>query len=256
MSEVAGGLAPVEEAPPRTLFSSWARLSLLEHVRIPHELDPPLGRHDVGGLRVAGSGPSLLCSVAQPQAPIAAAAVAGAARATRIPLFARVLPERMAEPLLARCGGAWRRAGEVTAADGAALSAKPQNGGCCTWLSFFTGEFVELPLTLPQDHTLFVIVRHADEAAWVEKTFLRAHGGMALIDTHPDYLVDDRIFGAYARFLDRVAPDPSAWQALPREASAWWHDRAASTSHRDGDSWRIVGPVPGAGQVELRGGTW
>ena len=37
---------------------------------------------------------------------------------------------------------------------------EPQNGGCCTWLPFFNGELVELPLTLRQDHTLFVILGH------------------------------------------------------------------------------------------------
>ena len=51
---------------------------------------------------------------------------------------------------------------------------EPQNGGCCTWLPFFNGELVELPLTVGQDHTLFVILGQRDETAWVEKTeFLR-----------------------------------------------------------------------------------
>ena len=48
-----------------------------------------------------------------------------------------------------------------------------------------------------------MILGHQDETAWVDKAeFLRARGGMALIDTHPDYLIDDRIFTAYARFLE------------------------------------------------------
>lgn len=132
---------------------------------------------------------------------------------------------------------------------------EPQNGGCCTWWPFFNGKVVELPLTLPQDHTLFVILRHTDEKAWVEKaTFLRAHGGMALLDTHPDYLVDERILSAYARFLDRFASDATAWKALPREVSAWWRRRAASDLERDGESWRIVGPAADQGRVELAGG--
>ena len=131
---------------------------------------------------------------------------------------------------------------------------EPQDGGCCTWLPFFNGELVELPLTLPQDHTLFVILGHQDEAAWVEKTeFLRARGGMAMIDTHPDYLVDERIFTAYARFLDRFADDATAWKALPREISAWWRRRAASSLERDGRRWRIVGPAADEGRVEFEG---
>lgn len=134
---------------------------------------------------------------------------------------------------------------------------EPQDGGCCTWLPFFNGEMVELPLTLPQDHTLFVILGHQDEQAWVRKAeFLRARGGLAMIDTHPDYLVDRRIFDAYARFLTRFAPDATAWHALPREVSAWWRRRAASSLSREGDTWRIVGPAAGEARIEFRRGTW
>ncbi len=131
---------------------------------------------------------------------------------------------------------------------------EPQAGGCCTWLPFFNEGMVELPVTLPQDHTLFVILRTDGEAAWVNKTsFLRAHAGMALMDTHPDYLVEDRIFRAYEHFLERFASDPSAWKALPRDVSAWWRRRAASSLERDGDGWRIVGPASDEARIELLG---
>jgi hypothetical protein len=131
---------------------------------------------------------------------------------------------------------------------------EPQGGGCCTWLPFFNRGMVELPLTMPQDHTLFVILRHRDERAWVEKAeFLRARGGMALIDTHPDYLTDRVIFDAYRRLLERFADDPNAWYALPREVSAWWRRRAESTLIRAGDDWTVAGPAAGEAAVEFRG---
>lgn len=134
---------------------------------------------------------------------------------------------------------------------------EPQNGGCCTWLPFFNGELVELPLTLRQDHTLFVILGHEDETAWVHKTnFLRGQGGMAMIDTHPDYLVDERIFAAYARFLKRFADDPTVWHALPREVSAWWRRRAESWLEHDGSTWQVVGPAELEGRVSYEGGGW
>jgi hypothetical protein len=134
---------------------------------------------------------------------------------------------------------------------------EPQNGGCCTWLPFFNGELVELPVTLRQDHTLFVILGHEDETAWVEKTnFLREQGGMALIDTHPDYLTDERIFSAYARYLQRFADDETAWQALPREVSAWWRRRAESWLEHDGSTWQVLGPAALEGQVTFEGGAW
>ena len=87
---------------------------------------------------------------------------------------------------------------------------------------------------------MFVILRQ-DETHWVEKAeFLRDRGGLGLINTHPDYLVDRRILRAYARFLDRFAEDETAWKALPCEVSAWWRRRAASSLERDGDTWRIA----------------
>ena len=53
--------------------------------------------------------------------------------------------------------------------------------------------YVELPYTLPQDSTMFLIFR--DEAIDVWKTkldWLAANGGMALLNVHPDYLAFDR----------------------------------------------------------------
>ena len=134
---------------------------------------------------------------------------------------------------------------------------EPQAGGCCTWLPFFNGELVELPLTLPQDHTLFVILGQHDESMWVQKTeFLRDRGGMAMIDTHPDYLIESVIFTAYTRFLDRFAGDPTAWKALPRDISSWWRRRAASTLEHTVGGWRIVGPAADDGRVVFEEGTW
>jgi peptidoglycan/xylan/chitin deacetylase (PgdA/CDA1 family) len=132
---------------------------------------------------------------------------------------------------------------------------EPQGGGCCTWLPFFNQEMVELPLTMPQDHTLFVILRRDDETAWTEKAeFLRSRGGMALIDTHPDYLIEDRIRSAYRRLLERYAVDESAWKALPREVSDWWRRRADSSIERAGDGWVVKGPAVGEARVELQEG--
>ena len=135
---------------------------------------------------------------------------------------------------------------------------EPQDSGCCTWLPFFNGEMVELPLTMPQDHTLFVILRQRDETAWIAKAeHLRERGGMAMIDTHPDYLIDERITTAYRRLLERYADDPTAWTALPRDVSAWWRRRASSQIERSGSEWVVAGPAADEAQVELiEGGEW
>jgi glycosyltransferase involved in cell wall biosynthesis len=134
---------------------------------------------------------------------------------------------------------------------------EPQAGGCCTWLPFFIGNTVELPVTLSQDHTLFVILRQDSELSWVEKArYLRSRGGLALIDTHPDYLRDPSILNAYERFLDQFVTDQSAWKALPAEVSAWWRNRADSSLIRDGDGWKVVGPAAQDARVELAAGAW
>jgi len=127
---------------------------------------------------------------------------------------------------------------------------EPQAGGCCTWLPYFNRELVELPITLPQDHTLFVILRHRDETLWREKTeFLRSRGGMAVLLTHPDYIFAEPLLGNYRRFLSSFAGDSTAWHALPREVSAWWRRRAASKPVLDGGSWRVEGPAAGEAKV-------
>ncbi len=129
---------------------------------------------------------------------------------------------------------------------------EPTPGGCLSWLPFFNGELVELPITLPQDHTLFVILRHEDEDAWVEKTAaIREAGGMALLITHPDYMLDPKLLGVYGRFLRRFADDPTAWRALPKDVSAWWRRRAASWVERSDNGWLVVGPAAAEAVVQL-----
>jgi hypothetical protein len=131
---------------------------------------------------------------------------------------------------------------------------EPLAGGCCTWLPFFNRNLVELPITLAQDHTLFVILGEKDERLWVEKSeLLRERGGMALLITHPDYMHGERL-EAYRRFLRRYADDPTCWRVLPRDVSAWWRRRAASRLEETEDgSWRVVGPAADDARVVLVG---
>jgi len=52
--------------------------------------------------------------------------------------------------------------------------------------------FVELPYTLPQDFTLFVVLREPNIDIWKKKLdWVAACGGMALLNTHPDYMCFD-----------------------------------------------------------------
>ena len=127
---------------------------------------------------------------------------------------------------------------------------EPQPGGCCTWLPFFNGSVVELPITLPQDHTLFVILRQTDGSLWEEKaSFLREQGGLALLITHPDYMLGSERLAAYDRFLKEFRRDEEMWRALPRDLAAWWRERAASRIERNANGWRIAGPAVHRGDI-------
>jgi hypothetical protein len=119
---------------------------------------------------------------------------------------------------------------------------EPEAGGCCSLLPFFNSDLVELPITLPQDHTLFVILQESNERRWLEKTrFLRERGGMALLITHPDYMLESTRLELYERFLRAFADDPSKWHALPRQVSEWWRDRAETSAVRTGAGWTLTG---------------
>jgi hypothetical protein len=127
---------------------------------------------------------------------------------------------------------------------------EPQSGGCCTWLPYHNDGLVELPITLPQDHTLFVILGHADERLWIQKAEqVRRRGGMALMVTHPDYLREQPLLDAYRSVLERFATDPTAWRALPREVGAWWRRRAATRLEPAAGGWRVVGPAAAEAHV-------
>jgi peptidoglycan/xylan/chitin deacetylase (PgdA/CDA1 family) len=90
--------------------------------------------------------------------------------------------------------------------------------------------YVELPYTLPQDSTLFVLLQEKTPEIWMRKLdWIAQHGGMALIDVHPDYLCfDDAMTGPreypvthYKSFLDYVSRqyDGTFWNTTPRKVA-------------------------------------
>ena len=103
-------------------------------------------------------------------------------------------------------------------------------GGTGSWWPFIAGRFVELPYTMPQDHTLFVTLGHDHTRVWEQKLdFIRQSAGMALMLTHPDYL-GPRELDLYANFLTRVG-ETNPWHALPRDVASWWRFREAPRQH-------------------------
>jgi predicted glycosyltransferase len=89
--------------------------------------------------------------------------------------------------------------------------------------------YVELPYTLPQDSTMFLLLREPDAGIWQQKTaWIVGRGGMALMNVHPDYMDmtgsgDSMTYplAHYEGFLCWVREQyqAEAWQVLPREIS-------------------------------------
>jgi hypothetical protein len=129
---------------------------------------------------------------------------------------------------------------------------EPHAGGCCSWLPFFNGSLVELPITLPQDHTLYVILGARDGQPWIDKAErIRARGGLALLITHPDYAFKGPMLAAYEQLLTHFATDPGVWRPLPAEVSDWWGRRAESSLDWDGTAWRVVGAAAGEAAISF-----
>jgi glycosyltransferase involved in cell wall biosynthesis len=96
--------------------------------------------------------------------------------------------------------------------------------------------YVELPYTLPQDSTLYLILGETSPKIWIDKLrWIVKHGGMVLLNIHPDYVRfsdDDKqklLFPSefYSEFL-RVIRDEYAgqyWNPTPRELALWYKDQ-------------------------------
>ena len=91
--------------------------------------------------------------------------------------------------------------------------------------------YVEPPYTLPQDFTLFLLLCEKTTDIWRRKLdWIAEHGGMALIDTHPDYMAldgssqktEEYPIELYKELLDYIRSRYSGeyWPALPRQVAA------------------------------------
>jgi hypothetical protein len=104
---------------------------------------------------------------------------------------------------------------------------EPLPGGTMSLWPFRLGRFLELPYTLVQDFTLTDVLRETTPALWLQKLeFLERFNGMALLNTHPDYLRSEGRFELYADFLQQIRYRDNYWSALPRDAARWWRERA------------------------------
>ncbi|MDR0306534.1 MAG: hypothetical protein LBI42_06825 [Chitinispirillales bacterium] len=99
--------------------------------------------------------------------------------------------------------------------------------------------FVEMPYTLPQDFTLYVLLREKTIDIWKNKIdWIAEQGGMVLVNTHPDYMCFEgetcgyEQYGAriYEQFLEYLLCryEGEYWSALPREAAKYYKNSMIS----------------------------
>jgi hypothetical protein len=106
---------------------------------------------------------------------------------------------------------------------------EPQPGGCASLFPYPIEGLIELPITLPQDHTLFELLGENDASLWIGVLDrVRASNGMACVLTHPDptpgYVGGGGNLRHYGELLDYVK-EWGAWTPLPRDLATWWRER-------------------------------
>lgn len=119
---------------------------------------------------------------------------------------------------------------------------EPQSDGMCTIFPFWkvmnsTNEgYLEIPYTLPQDFTLFILMKEKNIQIWKNKLdWIVKRGGMALLNTHPDYMnFDDNKMSEeeypvehYEEFIKYIKKvhEKYCWHVLPKDLANWWVNR-------------------------------
>lgn len=118
---------------------------------------------------------------------------------------------------------------------------EPQPDGAGTifpfWVSSGNGNsgYVEMPYSLPQDFTLFIILKQKTNDIWKKKLdWVASKGGMALLLVHPDYIetgdgrngAEEYPLSFYADFLRFVRDTYKGeyYHVLPRELAKFWKE--------------------------------
>jgi hypothetical protein len=103
--------------------------------------------------------------------------------------------------------------------------------------------YLELPYTLPQDFTLFVMMGETDIDVWKKKLdWVAEKGGMALLNTHPDYMsftgkagLEEYPASYYEQFLVYLMDKYPGqyWHALARDLAGFWSVKKNLSVPRD-----------------------
>jgi len=115
---------------------------------------------------------------------------------------------------------------------------EPQSDSAGTIYPFFVKDditnnvYVEIPYTLPQDFTLFILMKQNNIDIWKSKMdWIAKNGGLVFLNTHPDYMCfnnknNGREYpvSRYIEFLEYVKTEYKGqyWHALPRQVARYW----------------------------------
>jgi peptidoglycan/xylan/chitin deacetylase (PgdA/CDA1 family) len=131
---------------------------------------------------------------------------------------------------------------------------EPLPGGTMSLWPFTMGKLLELPLTLVEDYTLASVLCETTPRVWLEKiAFIDQYAGLALANTHPDYLRDPGTWRIYASLLEAMRTRNGYWSALPHEVARWWRRRTVDADAApDPDvAWGEVALADGGRQLVL-----
>lgn len=126
---------------------------------------------------------------------------------------------------------------------------EPQPDGVGTIFPFWVSQngqngYVELPYTMPQDSTLFLLMEERSIEIWKRKLdWVAQKGGMALVNVHPDYLsfngrvrLGEYTSRLYQELLEYVTSRyaQQCWFALPKDVATYFTAQhvPSSTSNR------------------------
>jgi glycosyltransferase involved in cell wall biosynthesis len=125
---------------------------------------------------------------------------------------------------------------------------EPQPEGVNTIFPFWVprpggGGYVEMPYTLPQDSTMFLVLQETSPDIWKRKLdWIVRRGGMALLNVHPDYLgfggskrgAAEYPAALYEQFLKHVRANYGGlyWNALPRDVARWYRETCVDSADR------------------------
>lgn len=122
---------------------------------------------------------------------------------------------------------------------------EPQSDGVKTIFPFWVDRkskgqgYVELPYTLCQDFTLFVLMNQGNIDIWKQKLdWIVKHGGMVLVNTHPDYMAFNekemklgrypvQFYEALLTYIKNMYKD-EYWHVLPKDLASQFKNQVSA----------------------------